>query len=141
MNTRGARSWLTIKRKLVSKAAPLKITLAILPMIHNGRLKQARKAVKCPEGDLRISKLGMAAAVTVRKMILSVPVVHPNGVAKEAIPPVLKLTGRKVWTMSRKLFRTKTAEWRKTTAEQIARERDNPGFPNIFEATIRGMTE
>lgn len=92
-------------------------------------------------GDLRISKLGMAAAVTVRKMILSVPVVHPNGVAKEAIPPVLKLTGRKVWTMSRKLFRTKTAEWRKTTAEQIARERDNPGFPNIFEATIRGMTE
>ncbi|OAS08518.1 hypothetical protein AYO08_08045 [Pseudomonas putida] len=79
-------------------------------MMHNGRLKPARKVIKCPEGDLRISKLGMAAAVTFRKMILSVPVVQPNGVAKEAIPPALNLTGRKVWKMSRKRFRTKTAE-------------------------------
>lgn len=53
-------------------------------MMHNGRLKPARKVIKCPEGDLRISKRGMAAAVTFRKMILSVPVVQPNGVAKEA---------------------------------------------------------
>lgn len=71
--------------------------------------KPARKAVKCPEGNLRINKQGKAAAVTLRKIILSVPVVEPNTVVKEGIPLAANLTGSKVWTKGRKLFRTKTA--------------------------------
>lgn len=95
-------------RKRVKKVANPQA--AILPMIHNGHLKPARKAVKCPGEDLRINKLGKAAAVSFRKMILSVPAVPPNGVAKEDIQLALNLTRRRAWGKRRKLFRTKTAE-------------------------------
>lgn len=59
--------------------------------------------------DLRINKQGKVAAVSFRKMILSVPVAQPNVVAREDIPPAVKLTGSKAWMKGRKLFRMKTA--------------------------------
>lgn len=115
-----------------NKAAPLKTTLAILrttakrlrkrvkkvanrqaailPMIHSGHLKPARKAVKCPGEDLRINKLGKAAAVSFRKMTLSVLAAQPSKVAKEDIPLALNLARRTAWRKRRKVLRTKTVE-------------------------------
>ncbi len=121
----------TIKTRYVSKAAPHKTILvilkttvrrlrrpaikaakpqaAILPMIHSGHRKQAKKGGKCPGEDLRINKQVMVAAVNYRKMIISVPVAQPNAVVREDTPLAVKLTRSKAWMKGGKLFRMKTA--------------------------------